>query len=241
MRSYIFAAAGICCTLAGAQHYSLHYNGRQESIIPDCAALDQTRELTVSLWIKPDGNDPDQFFRYLLSKNYGDAGWGLLLSRDYRLRGTGTGQTERKVPVGRWNHVAYVKSDKLIKLYIDGRLADTQKVSGDFHTSDLQLTVGCSSFFGEPGHQFTNFSGNLDEIQIWDKALTQAQVKSRMHRRLTGLERHLVVYLPFTEGKGQMSANRTGKTPPLRLGRTFRPDDWDPTWSRDVPFRSRGR
>ncbi len=222
-------------------NFCLHFNGNQESTIPDCTALDTGKEVTAECWIKVDGDHPNQLFRYILSKNYGTNGWGVLMSVDYRLHATGLGHTEKQIPLHRWTHVAYACSDKKAKLYIDGQLAETQPVGEPLKNSDLQLCVGCSSFFGEPGHQFTNFGGFIDEVRIWDKAFTQSEIRSRMRRKISGRERHLVVYLPFDEGKGDLSANKTGKTPPLRLGRNFRPDEWDPTWVADSPFSPHAR
>lgn len=236
----LIAAAGLPLIGLG-QGFSLHFDGRQEATIPDCSALDTGGQITVECWIKPDGENPDQGVRYVLSKNYASAGWGLLMNRDYRVHATGTGDTTRHIPVKRWTHLAYVVGDKVAKVYVDGRLADSRPVSSPLNDSSLQLCVGCSPFFLEPGHQQTNFSGLITEVRIWDTPRTQAQIRHSMRRRLTGRESHLVVYLPTNEGRGQWSENLTRKTPPLMLGRTLRLDEFDPTWVHESPLARRKR
>ncbi len=46
------------------------------------------------------------------------------------------------------------------------------------------------------------FYGDLDEIRVWDKALTQEEIKSRMHFKLMGNEDDLLAYYPFDDASG---------------------------------------
>jgi hypothetical protein len=232
----VIASLILAPTVSG-QNFALQYDGKQESIIPDCSALDIRDGITIECWVKPDASHPEQMFRYLVSKNYDNAGWGLLFNRDYRLHASGTGESRTTAQVGKWSHVAFSRSDKLSKLYLNGELVDSQPVQGKILPSSFQLCIGCSSFFGEPGHQLTNFAGDMDEVRIWSRARTQSQIRATMGRKLRGTERGLVVYLPLDEGRGDVAFNRTKMTAPLRLGRTYRPDEWDPTWAVGVSLK----
>lgn len=240
MRAFALSV-GLALTAAVCWSQSLSFDGKQEAVIPDCPGLDIKGEITVECWIKPDDRDPDHSFRYLFSKNYGSVGWGVLMNIDYRLHGTGLDHTDAQIPLNEWTHIAYVSSRKKTKAYINGILAEERPTGTPLTNSEFQLCVGCSSFFGFPGNTLTNYSGLMDEVRIWDKAYTEAQIRARMNRRLTGRERHLLVYLPLDEGQGDKARNAAGNTPPLRLGRSFTPDEWDPKWSPESPFSRKPR
>ncbi|HVT13773.1 MAG TPA: LamG domain-containing protein [Fimbriimonadaceae bacterium] len=238
----LFAFAILCLGASiPAQNFALHYNGLQESVIPDCPALDISGEITIECWVKPDDQFPERMFRFLVSHHGGTDGYFLLLNRDHLVKAADVGGvTTVHIPTGKWSHIAYARSDKLAKLYVNGKLAFTQPVSGGIRPfTDHQLCIGCSSFMGDPGNQLTHFSGDLDEVRIWNRALNRYQIRASMRRMLRGNERGLIVYLPLDEGKGDMAFNKTGKTPPLRLGRSYRPDEWDPTWTAGVRFSHR--
>lgn len=241
MRCFLALAALSLVASSPAQNFALHYNGLQESVIPDCAALDITGEITIECWVKPDAEYPERMFRFLVSHQGGGDGYSLLLNRDYLVKAEDVGGSDTvRIPTGKWTHIAYARSDKLAKVYVNGKLAVTRPVEGGIKPFSLhQLCIGCSSYMGNPGNQLTHFSGDLDEVRIWNRALNQYQVRASMRHKLRGTERGLVVYLPFDEGKGDSAFNKTGKTPPLRLGRSFRPDEWDPTWTVGVKFSRR--
>ncbi len=92
-----------------------------------------------------------------------------------------------------WYHVAlsYDASTSTLKLYKNGVLLSTntsvQPVSGS--------RVYLGSFNGDNGLQ-----GALDEVRIWNKALTQTEIQTRMNDELSGTEPGLVAYYNFNQG-----------------------------------------
>ncbi len=48
------------------------------------------------------------------------------------------------------------------------------------------------------------FYGDMDEVRVWNKALSQAEVNARMHVELLGDEENLVAYYNFNEAAGSL-------------------------------------
>ncbi len=92
-----------------------------------------------------------------------------------------------------WNHVAIVYNNKTPSLYLNGQLIKTGLTS--------TLIVHPSAVLGGSGVS-DYFQGFLDEVRIWNKAKTQAEIQADLNRPLTGQESGLVTYHNFNEGTG---------------------------------------
>ncbi len=105
---------------------------------------------------------------------------------------------------GKWHHIAFIRTATQISAFKDGMLAEskaaiTQDVS---NSANFQLGTGpCSPFLAGGGF----FSGSLDEIKMWNIALTQSQIRDRMCHKITTsdpLYNNLVAYYNFDESSG---------------------------------------
>ncbi|OBQ04217.1 LamG-like jellyroll fold domain-containing protein [Anabaena sp. AL09] len=89
-----------------------------------------------------------------------------------------------------WNHVAIIYNNKTPSLYLNGQFVKTGLTStGIVHPSAL---LGGLSNYG-------SFQGSLDEVRIWNKARTQAEIQADLNRTLTGSQSGLVAYYNFDE------------------------------------------
>ncbi|MEI3652133.1 MAG: LamG-like jellyroll fold domain-containing protein [Dolichospermum lemmermannii FEM_B0920] len=92
-----------------------------------------------------------------------------------------------------WNHVAIIYNNKTPSLYLNGQFVKTGLTStGIVHPSAL---LGGLSNYG-------SFQGSLDEVRIWNKARTQAEIQADLNRTLTGSQSGLVAYYNFDEITG---------------------------------------
>ena len=99
-----------------------------------------------------------------------------------------------------WHHIALVhnnNSSDNINVYIDGTLAMTDTRSNAIVATTL--TLGANS------DGSATLNGTLDDVRFWNTPLTQAQIQSRMNRRLDGNEANLVRYYTFDHGKPGMN------------------------------------
>jgi hypothetical protein len=77
------------------------------------------------------------------------------------------------LPVGRWVHLAGTFDGRTMRLYVDGGEQGTLERPGPVNPSEAPLCLGGY----EPGHP-AHFTGLLDEVQLYDRALTPAEIRT---------------------------------------------------------------
>lgn len=98
---------------------------------------------------------------------------------------------------GKWYHVAGTYDGKVIQVFVNGMLFETDQITGplDIDASDLYIGKGDPEFSaGE------YFHGAVDEIRIWNVVRSPEQIHSAMNAPLTGQEKGLVAYWNFDDG-----------------------------------------
>jgi hypothetical protein len=192
-------------------------------------------DLTLEVWAKELGGSRN-WARLVRKKGAYDTGYSLSWSRgsSHHVRCQVEWPSDEVIDpapnstyTGSWHHFAavYSSTDQMLTLLVDGSIVDSLPYAGPMvHTSDLH--IGCAVF--EPGQEA--FNGILDEIRIWEIARTPGEIRSTMHRRLTGMETGLVAYWPFDEGQGQIAHDLTANENHGQLGNSPDPDGQDPEW-----------
>ncbi len=152
---------------------------------------------SIDMWIKTTDAG-----RSILMGNYGDnpsvnfeINTGGFL-RTY-LNGTSFGD-DQSVADGIWHHVATVVDfdNDLVKMYIDG----IESYSGT--NTVAPYVVNRNMMIGrDPRSGSYYFDGQMDEVRIWNKALTQAEIRSQ-YGSLAGNEDGLIAYYGFDEEEG---------------------------------------
>ncbi|AGC77004.1 putative secreted protein (Por secretion system target) [Nonlabens dokdonensis] len=105
------------------------------------------------------------------------------------------------VPLNKWTHIAFTYESGSPKLYINGILEYTGSGTGsivDVITNQNELWFGWRQNQGNLG-QFTGF---MDEISLWNRVLTAAEVGNTVTSSLTGNENGLVLYYPINNTSG---------------------------------------
>ena len=82
------------------------------------------------------------------------------------------------LPLNAWTHLAVTYDGAMLRLYVNGTQVGSQAMTGSMVTSTGALRVGGNSVWGE------FFQGQIDEIRIYNRALTQAQVQADMAKPL---------------------------------------------------------
>ena len=133
----------------------------------------------------------------------------LYVGTDGRLRGefwngsVNQVTTSSAVNDGMWHHVALVGNNDTQSLYLDGVLVGT--VAGTINHVDMtanQVGIGYTAGWPNTTGSWFPFSGLIDELRIWNVALSQADIQANMNQTLTGNEPDLVAYYRFDEGTG---------------------------------------
>ena len=81
----------------------------------------------------------------------------------------------RALPVNRWKHVATTYDGTWLRIYIDGRAAGAKRISGRTCVSTEPLAIGAKNN-PTKGLLEAFWDGRLDEVRIYDRALTVTEV-----------------------------------------------------------------
>ena len=107
-----------------------------------------------------------------------------------------------------WTHIAYVRDgvDSLANLYINGQLVSSVPLSGRDTRAQDSLVLGIYTGYEQGG---TSYSGIMDEVRVWNKALTIDEIRENMVKELTGSEDGLVAYYDFNDQEDGVLKDRT--------------------------------
>jgi hypothetical protein len=84
------------------------------------------------------------------------------------------------LPLNTWTHLAVTFGAGTLRLYVNGVLAGSRAVSGALRTSADPLTIGGNGVWAEW------FTGLIDEVRIYNRALTQAEIQAGISQTLGG-------------------------------------------------------
>jgi len=141
-------------------------------------------------------------------------GWALIVQNN-RLRGfyyrsfVNYGMdvlSPGNVTDGAWHHAAMVVDASGGKLYLDGALVASNNWVGGAGppTGGEPLQIGHYYNYAE------RFFGNLDDISVWNRALTTSEIQSLKNRPLVGNEANLIAYWRMDEGSNTTLSDATG-------------------------------
>ncbi|WP_341716637.1 LamG-like jellyroll fold domain-containing protein [Micromonospora sp. FIMYZ51] len=177
------AAADTTWATNGKYGKALSFNGSSSLVdVSHTSSLRLTGALTLSAWVKPDDLDG---WRTVVLKNmasgYG-ASYGLYASEGSVPAGwlTTTGDPfgpsgSSPLPTGTWSNVALTYDGSRATLYVNGAKAGEVAATGSIYDDGGAVTIGGNEIWGE------YFSGLIDEVRIYNRALTAAQIQSDMN------------------------------------------------------------
>jgi hypothetical protein len=161
--------------VGGALKFTGPYNYVQ---IQDSPSLDMTNEITIAAWINPSWTGNNRILQkssgggdnqYRLLKEWGD-------NMVFHLPGLSPDRLEfvGLPPLGEWTHLAATYDGSSMKVYYDGVVAGEMDASGQLGTSDGTLTIGTKHETAPAGDEF---NGMLDDVRIYNRALSVSEIK----------------------------------------------------------------
>ncbi|MEI8201772.1 MAG: LamG-like jellyroll fold domain-containing protein [Bacteroidota bacterium] len=105
-----------------------------------------------------------------------------------------------------WQHFAFVYDGTKTYFYQNGALVSSATASGSLTIGTTPFAIGKSTL----GTFNFYYNGNIDEVTLWKKALTQAEISAMMTTEPIGNEPNLLLYYKFNQGVP--GGNNTGIT-----------------------------
>jgi hypothetical protein len=169
-------------TAAGHSGPGLRLGGRRDRVeIARSPSLLLTRALTLEAWVRPDRTRPG-WRSVLVGGRAGSPAYGLYSSSDTtvpaaRAAATAerTGRGGRPLPARRWTHLAATWDGSVLRLYVDGVRRGARRLTGRLAGSARGLRIG-----GGLGGRW--FTGTLDDVRVYNRALSAAELVADMRR-----------------------------------------------------------
>jgi len=104
--------------------------------------------------------------------------------------------TESILQLNTWQHFVLTYDGSSLILYQDGLQAQTMAANGSITSSSETFYIGRLDF------QFNNFmfTGDIDEVALWDKTLSAAEVSSLYSCGVAGVSGNLALHYTFNQG-----------------------------------------
>jgi hypothetical protein len=190
-----FSGSGNLGTLVGGATWStqgryggaLSFNGSTGLVqIADSASLDLTTAMTLSAWIMPTASQSGwrtilqrQTDAYFLNASSGagalrPAGGGTFGSSTPYVAGPTAS------PVNAWTHVALTYDGVTLRLFVNGTQVTTRATTGTIQATNSPLWIGGNQPYGE------FFNGLIDEVRVYNRALTQTDIQADMNSPVPG-------------------------------------------------------
>jgi len=149
------------------------------------ASFNITDAITISIWLKGTFDNTwdsiiEKGYNWLLCRGAGDNAVFFCL-------GLGNVQGSKNINDDQWHHVAALYDGSKVCLYVDGEPDGSQVVSGSLNVSTANVYIG--------GNTSQSFNGLIDDVFIYNRALSEQEIQFLAGRIPTDLNTDGVVNL----------------------------------------------
>src|SRR4249920_1718957 len=172
---------------AGKFGNALVFNGTNAQVtVPNAVSLQLTTGMTLEAWVFPTTTPTG--WRAIVDKNVD--GYYLMASTDNGNRpsvgGTWTNGNKNVfgtsvLPVNTWTHLASTFDGATVRLFVNGVQVASLAQTATFSVTTATLQIGADAYTGE------NFAGLIDEVRVYNRALSAAEIQSDMATAVSGV------------------------------------------------------
>ena len=206
----VFALMGVSAS-GQSGSYAIYFDGVDDygELPGNMKDIGITNAFTITMWIKVDSL---RHYRMLIEDgedwNVNGIHLGTLAYQQrffLRINTTDSEYHHEEIYVtsftGRWTSLIYSYDGSAIYLFLNGNRVFEQPITGNVREGNRNLRIGFRE--GSP------YLGLIDELRIWDNALTIEQIREGMHQYLSGSEQGLIGYWRFDDGEGNTAGDST--------------------------------
>jgi len=178
---------------------AVEFSGEAETWVevPDSPSLDITDGISILCWLYPT-QFTDEWFRIIVKTDANDeAPWmvygiyeegatdgktGFIFATS---GGVQNGASADPIPLNEWTHIAATYDGSMARMYYNGNVVAeaAAEASGPMDTNDVPISIGRNNI-GMREH----YIGLMDEIAIFSRALSQAEIQGAMDQVLATVE-----------------------------------------------------
>ncbi len=183
--------SGALWTTAGRFGSALSFDGSNDMVtVADSNLLDLTTAMTLSAWVFPTAHGNGAWRNVLIKERPDGEVYNLYSNVNtnvptvYVVRSAAPGtpldaRATTQLPLNAWTHLAATHDGTTLRLYVNGAQVGSRAVSGSLLTSTGTLRIGGNTLWGE------FFQGMIDEVRIYNRALSQGEIQADMTRPIT--------------------------------------------------------
>ena len=173
--------SGATWTTAGLAGVGLSFDGINDRVnVNDSASLDLTGGMTLEAWVYPtvlsgwrtvflkERSGGLVYALYAHDNVSQPAAYVRVGNADWRVAGASP------LPLHTWTHLATTYDGATLRLYVNGQEVGNRAVGGAIQVSTGRLRMGGNAVWAEW------FAGQIDEVRIYNRALTPAQIQADM-------------------------------------------------------------
>lgn len=207
MKRKLLVLAALFSVALFGQNNALSFDGANDYLFSYYGGVSSNNARTVEAWIRTTKiTDPNSGGSQSVIVDWGAMGTGtrftfnVLWNNTIRLEVGGNGVNgSTAVNDGNWHHVAVVYNPSLssnsIKLFVDGNLDGQGDLTVSVNTSNTNAIL-----VGQRVDNVNLFEGDIDEVRIWDIALSASQIASNYNKELCQFGSNLKLYFQFNHG-----------------------------------------
>ena len=187
----------------------LNFDGGLQTGSPDYAyktsnVTSVTDNFTMMAWVKPDDVSNGAVWRCVAYNGDDDGGYGIGI-KETKVTGLfGTNLwaiTNEVLTTGNWYHITMRRSSGTVQFFLNGELLSYSNTT-DPNAPSAKFTIG-NMYSNDGSSIYTDsFDGKIDEVRVYDAALTDNQIIENMCTSLVGDEDNLVAYYNFDNSTG---------------------------------------
>jgi hypothetical protein len=178
---------GATRTTGGKFGGAISFDGIDDLVtVADTNALDLTSGMTLEAWVRPTAigsawrsvllkeQPGDLIYSLYAGDSAGRAATHIFTTADRGISGTAA------TPLNAWTHLAATYDGANLRLYVNGVQAASRAQTGAIRASTGALRIGGNSVWGEW------FAGLIDEVRVYNRALTAAEITTDMNAPVNG-------------------------------------------------------
>jgi hypothetical protein len=172
---------GAAWSASGHQGAALSFSANGWVNIPDAASLDLTSAMTIEAWVRPtsgtgwrtvmlkEATNALSYALYSANNASRPGTWTSTSGADYFVLGTAA------VPTNAWTHLATTYDGATLRFFVNGVQVNSRTGVPPISPSNGPLRIGGNGVWGE------YFRGLIDDVRIYNRALTATEIQTDMN------------------------------------------------------------